>query len=323
MKAITYYRYGAPEVLQIEQLEKPAPSEDEVLIRTRVTTVTSGDWRARSLSVPRGLGWVARLIFGVFKPRQPILGSELSGVVESVGKNVTNFQVGDRVFVFTGARLGCYVEYKCMQADDNVVPVPGNFSFADAAALSFGGTTALDFFRKGKLKEGERILIIGASGCVGTLAIQLAKHRGAHVTGVCSGKNIELVASLGADEVIDYTRQDFSQTGQKYDVVMDTVGTAPYFESKKVLKRDGRLLLVMGGLSDMLRAPLVALMSQRRIVAGAAAERLDDMKELARLAEAGIIKPVIDRQFVPEEIADAHRRVDSGRKTGSVIVNWE
>ena len=323
MKAITYHRYGTPEVLQIEQLDKPTPNDDEVLIKTHATTVTSGDWRARSLEVPRGLGLVARLIFGVFKPRQPILGSELAGVVEAVSRNVTQFKVGDRVFVFTGARLGCYVEYKCMPANDNVVLIPDTFSFAEAAALSFGGTTVLDFFRKGKLKKGERVLINGASGCVGTTAIQLAKHMGAHVTGVSSGKNAELVESLGADEVIDYTKRDFSELGQKYDVVIDTVGTAPYFKSKKVLNPDGRLLLVMGGLSDMLRAPIVALTSKRRIVAGAAAERLDDMQQLAQLADAGKLKPVIDRQFAPEQIVEAHHYVDSGRKTGNVIINWQ
>ena len=323
MKAVVYTEYGPPDVLQFRDLARPVPKDNEVLIRTRATTVTSGDWRARSLEVPPGFGLIARLIFGVSKPRQTILGSELAGIVEAVGRDVTKFRVGDKVFAFTGSGLGCYAEYKCMPEDGNVVLMPVNLTFAEAAALSFGGTTSLDFFRKGELKEGEQVLINGASGGVGTMAVQLAKHFGAHVTGVSSGGNAELVKSLGADHFIDYTQQDFAKLGTKYDIIMDTVGTAPYSRSKACLKSNGRLLLVLGGISDMLRAPLVSMTSKRRIVAGAAAERLDDLQLLAQLATSEYLKPVIDRQYAVEQIVEAHRHVDSGRKKGNVAVLWE
>ena len=322
MKAVTYHQYGPPEVLQHQTLVKPVPGDDEVLIRTRATTVTSGDWRARSLDLPTGFGMIGRLMFGITRPRQIVLGSELSGEVVDVGKNVTRFREGDRVFIFSGARLGCYAEYKCMPEGGNIVAMPQNLGFGEAAALSFGGTTALDFFRKGKLKPGHRILVNGASGGVGTAAVQIAKHQGAHVTGVCSSGNAELVESLGADRVIDYTRQDFTQLDERYDIIMDTVGTAPWNRSKGALREDGRLLQVLGGVTDMLRMPWLSLTSRQRIVAGPAAERLDDMQHLAKLAAQGALKPVIDREYPVEQIVEAHRYVDSGRKRGNVVINW-
>ena len=322
MKAITCDRYGPPEVLQFEELAKPVPGDNEVLIRTHATTVTSGDWRARSLSMPPGFGLIARLIFGIRGPRQRVLGGELAGEVESVGKDVTSFQAGDRVFVFTGAKLGCYVEYMRIPEDGKIVRMPDNLTFGEAAALSFGGTTALDFFRKGQLQQGERVLINGASGGVGTTAVQLARHFGAHVTGVCSGRNTELVRSLGADKVIDYTQQDFAELDARYDIIMDTVGTAPWSKSRRSLSDDGRLLCVLGSMSDLLRAPLVALTSQRKIIAGPAAERLDDLHLLAELASCGALKPVIDRQYPIDQIVEAHRFVDTGRKAGNVVIQW-
>jgi NADPH:quinone reductase-like Zn-dependent oxidoreductase len=197
MKAIVYEKYGPPEVLQLKEVEKPTPENNEVLIRTRATTVTSGDWRVRSLNVPVGFGLITRLVFGVSRPRQPILGTELSGVVESVGKDVKNFKVGDQVFAFSDAAMGCYAEYKCMPQDGAIALKPSNLIYDEAAALSFGGTTALDFLRRGKLQSGEKVLINGASGGVGTAAVQLAKHFGADVTAVCSSSNAELVRSLG------------------------------------------------------------------------------------------------------------------------------
>lgn len=323
MKTVVYTEYGPPDVLRFEDIAKPVPNDNEVLIRTRATTVTSGDWRARSLEMPPGFSLIARLIFGISRPRQTVLGSELAGIVEAIGRDVTEFRVGDRVFAFTGSRLGCYVEYKCMSQDGNVVRMPANLTFAEAAGLSFGGTTSLDFFRKGALNGGEHVLINGASGGVGTMAVQLAKHFGACVTGVCSGANAELVESLGADQVIDYTQQDFARLDTKYDIIMDTVGTAPYPRSRACLKSDGRLLLVLGGISDMLRAPVVSMTSKHRIVAGAAAERLDDLQLLAQLVTSGNLKPVVDRQYAVEQIVEAHRHVDSGRKKGNVAVLWE
>lgn len=196
MNAIVYERYGPPDVLQLKEVEKPTPKNNELLIQIRATTVTSGDWRVRSLNVPAGFGIIMRVVFGVSRPKQPILGSELAGVIESVGKDVSKFKVGDPVVAFSDAAMGCHAEYKCMPEDGALAQKPSNLTFEEAAALSFGGTTALDFFRRGKLQSGERVLINGASGAVGTAAVQLAKHFGADVTGVCSAANVDLVRSL-------------------------------------------------------------------------------------------------------------------------------
>ncbi len=322
MRAIAYAQYGPPDVLRATTLIKPSPGPNEVLVRTHATTVTSGDWRARSFSMPPGFKLIARLMFGLTKPRQNVLGGELAGVVEAVGADVSQLQVGDRVFAFTGSALGCYVEYKCFPEDGLILRIPDNLSFEEAAALSFGGTTALDFFRKANLQEGESVLINGASGGVGTAAVQIAKHTGATVTGVCSGPNVSLVQSLGADRVIDYQSEDFASSSDKYDVIMDTVGTAPFSRSAPCLNESGRLLVVLGGLSDMLRIPWVAATSSKRIVAGAAAERRDDLLTLAELAKSEQFRPVIDRRYPVDQIVEAHRYVDSGRKKGNVIVLW-
>jgi NADPH:quinone reductase-like Zn-dependent oxidoreductase len=323
MKAIVYERYGPPDVLELKEVEKPIPKDNEVLIKIHATTVTSGDWRARSLDVPIGFGLISRLVFGISRPRQPILGTELAGEIESVGKDVTKFKVGDQVFAFSGARMGCYAEYKCMPEDGAVTLKPPNLTYDEAAAISFGGTTALNFFRRGKLQSGERVLVNGASGGVGTASVQLAKHFGADVTGVCSTTNVELVRSLGATHVIDYTKEDFTQNGETYDVIVDTVGTAPFSRSKDSLKEGGRLLLVLGGLPDMLQIPWVSITSSKKIIAGPAAERVDDLRFLAELAQTGKFRPVIDRRYPFEQIVEAHRYIDTGRKKGNVIITLE
>ena len=320
MKAVVYERYGPPEVLELKEVAKPTPKDNEVLIKTHATTVTSGDWRVRSLNVPAGFGLIMRLVFGISKPKQPILGSELAGVIESVGKDVRKFKVGDQVFAFSDASMGCHAEYKCMPQDGAVVLKPPSLSYDEAAALSFGGTTALDFLRRGKLQSGERILVNGASGGVGTAAVQLAEHFGADVTGVCSTANMELVRSLGASHVIDYTKEDFTQNGETYDVIVDTVGTAPFSRSKDSLKAGGRLLMVLAGLPDMLQIPWVSMTSSKKVIAGPVAVRAEDLRFLAGLAKAGEFKPVIDRRYPFEQIAEAHRYVDTGRKKGNVIV---
>jgi NADPH:quinone reductase-like Zn-dependent oxidoreductase len=320
MKAIVYERYGPPDVLELKELAKPTPKDNEVLIRTHATTVTSGDCRVRSLHMPVGFGLIARLLLGVSRPRQPILGSELAGKVESVGKDVNKFKVGDEVFAFTGARLGCHAEYKCMPEDGAVVLKPASLTFDEAAAISSGGTTALDFFRRAKLQSGEKVAVNGASGGVGTAAVQLAKHFGADVTGVCSTANMELVRSLGANHVIDYTKQDFTENGETYDVIVDTAGTAPFSRSKASLKERGRLLLVLSGLPDILQMPWVSMTSSKKVIAGPAAWRAEDLRFLAKLAEAGEFRPVIDRRYPFEQIAEAHSYVDTGRKKGNVII---
>ena len=326
MKAFTYDRYGPPEVLKLRDVPKPVPGDHEVLVRVRATTVTAGDWRVRSLDVPRGFGLLARLAMGFSRPRQPILGTELSGEIEAIGKAVTRFQVGDPVFGFTGMRMGCHAEYRCLpeeghgRKDEAVARKPANLGHEEAAALSFGGTTALSFLRKAKLQPGEKVLVVGASGGVGTAAVQLARHLGAHVTGVCSTANLDLVRSIGAERVIDYTREDFTRSGERYDVIVDTAGTAPFRRCEGSLVEGGRLLAVLAPLPELLRAPWVSLTTTKRIIGGNTSWGAEDLRFLASLAEAGHYRPVIDRRFRFEEMVEAHRHVDAGHKRGNVVV---
>ena len=320
MKAIIFEKYGLPEVLRLSTVAKPAPKPNEVLIKIYATTVTSGDCRVRALNVPTGFGLIMRLVFGWSTPKQPILGTELAGVIEATGKNVTKFKIGDAVFAFTDFGMGCYAEYKCMPEDALIQLKPANLSFDEAAALSFGGTTALDFFRRAKLKHGERVLINGASGAVGIAAVQIAKHFGAHVTGVCSTANMDLVKSIGADYVIDYTKENFANGTATYDVMMDTVGNAPFSRSKAVLKDGGRLLLVVADLLDMLHIAWVRLTSRKKIVAGPVAISAEDLRWLAEMAATGKFKTVIDRRYSLDQMAEAHCYVDTGRKRGSVVI---
>ena len=317
MKAVLYERYGPPEVLELREIPKPTPKDHEVLIKVHATTVTAADWRLRSLSAPKGFGFLMRLALGPSRPRRPILGTELSGEIESIGAAVSKFKVGDQVFAGV---LGSYVEYKCVHEDGPLALKPTNLGYEEAAALSLGGVTALTVVRKGRIQSAESVLINGASGAVGTAAVQLAKHHGARVTGVCSTANLELVRSIGAEHVIDYTREDFTRSGETYDVVVDNVGNAPFSRVRGSLKKGGRLLLVVGTLSDMLLAPLVSLGSGKRVLPVPARPRAEDLRFLASLAESGSFKPVIDRRYPLEQIVEAHRYVDTGRKRGNVVV---
>ncbi len=323
MKAIVCPRYGSPDVLELREIPKPTPRDHEVLIKVHATTVTSGDWRARTLNVPRGFGLISRLVLGISRPRQPILGTELSGEIESVGKAVGKFKVGDQVFANSGFSMGCYVEYKCMPEDGALALKPASLSYEEAAAISFGGTTALAFFRRAKIQSGDRVLINGASGGVGTAAVQLAKHFGAEVTGVCSTGNLELVKSIGADKVIDYTQEDFTRNGETYDIIVDTVGTAPFSRSKGSLRERGRLLLVVGTLPDTLQMLWVSMTSSKKVIAGPVGGGAEELRFLASLAESRQFKLVIDRRYPFEQIAEAHRYVDTGRKKGNVVITLE
>lgn len=323
MKAVVYRKYGGPEVLHFAELITPVPKDDELLIRIHATTVTAGDWRVRSLDVPKGFGLLSRLALGVTGPRQPILGTELSGVVTAVGKSVSKFKPDDAVFAFPGIRMGCHAEYRCMPEEGAVALKPVNLGHDQAAALSFGGTTALLFFRKAKLSAGEKVLVNGASGAVGTAAVLLAKHFGAEVTAVCSSANADLVQSLGADHIIDYTTEDFSRNGCVYDVIMDTAGTAPFARSSASLRDGGRLLLVLGGLRDLLSTPWIALTNSRKVIGSTAKATSSDLRFLADLAERGQFTPVIDRRYRFDEIVEAHRYVDTGRKKGNVVITLE
>jgi NADPH:quinone reductase-like Zn-dependent oxidoreductase len=321
MKAITYSEYGPPSVLHLTEIPKPKPKANEVLIRIHASTVTSGDWRARSLILPPGFGILGRLVFGIFGPRQPILGSELAGVIEAIGPAVTHFKVGDEVFAFTGAKMGCNAEYRTLPETAPIAIKPKNLSFEEAAALSFGGTTALDFLRdKGQVKRGEKVLIIGASGCVGSAAVQIAKYFGAEVTGVCSTSNVDLVRSVGADHIIDYTKEAFIRNGKTYDIIMNVNGAISFAQCEKSLNPGGRLLLVLGSFSQAMGREKPSKESGKKVIAGVAAERLADLQLLAQLAENGAFKPVIDRSYPLAQTADAHAHVDTGRKKGNVTI---
>ncbi|MCW5696080.1 MAG: NAD(P)-dependent alcohol dehydrogenase [Bauldia sp.] len=318
MKAVVAPRYGSPDVLRYVDLPKPSPKDGEVLVRIRATTVNSGDVRMRGLNVPRGLGPLVRLRMGITRPRQPVLGIDLAGEVESVGRAVTAFRPGDRVLGSPGFAFGCHAEYRCLPGDGTIVKIPDALSFEDAVALPFGGSTVLAFFRRAQLKPGETILVNGASGAVGTVAIQLAKHIGATVTAVASGRNADLVRSLGADDFIDYTTTDFAASGAKWDVIMDNVGNAPYARVKGALKPGGRFLLVIGGLGQMIGAGL----SKAIVTAGPEKDAVNARiyAELLRLWETGALRPVIGARFPLAQAADAHRLVDTGHKVGSVVL---
>lgn len=321
MKAIVYERYGGPEVLELREIETPEPKPREVRVRSLATTVTTGDWRVRSLALPPGFGPVGRLMFGLRRPRQTILGTELAGVVDAVGARVTRFKPGDSVVAVTGGRLGCHVEYKCLAEDAALILKPEALSFEEAAALGFGGLAALTFLRdKGRIRPGEAVLINGASGAVGSAAVQIAKHLGATVTGVASGASLELVRSLGADAAIDYTREDFRARGQVWDAILDAAGTVSIADARACLRERGRLLMVLTGLGGMLAGPLASRRGGRAFLSGTASERPEDLRALAHLAQAGAYRPVIDSVYPFERFREAHARVEAGHKRGNVVL---
>jgi NADPH:quinone reductase-like Zn-dependent oxidoreductase len=315
VRAAVCERYGPPEVVEIKEVPTPAPADGEVLIRSFATTVNSGDARLRALRVPRGLSLPVRLSSGLTKPRKAIFGFEVAGRIEAVGGGVAGLKPGDRVLGSRGFKFGCHAEYVAVAEDGAIAAIPETLGYEDAVALSFGGATAMDFFERGNLAEGESIVINGASGAVGAMAVQLAKHRGAEVTAVCSGANADLVRSLGADHVVDYATEDFTRSRQRYDVVMDNQGTAPYSRIKGSLKPGGRFLMVIGDLRQMLAATV-----QKATIGGTAAFSADRYRTLLSLAEQGTLKPVIDSVVPFEQIVEAHRRVDGGHKVGSVVV---
>lgn len=321
MKAAIFKQYGGPEVVSVGELPTPHPKDDELLIKVHATTVSSGDWRIRSLNVPTGFGILVRLAFGLIRPRNPVLGTELAAEVVSTGRNVVSFNAGDSVLAFPGAQAGAHAEYIVMKEDAPIALKPENLSYEEAAALSFGGTTALDFLKhKAGIKPGDKVLINGASGAVGSAAVQLAKYFGAEVAAVSSSANQGLVKTLGADQFIDYTKEDFTQLGQRWDIIMDAVGNAPWSRVRPVLKENGRLLMIVAGLWETVKAPVISCKGSKQAISGTAAERPEDLRFLAELAEKGVFKPVIDRCYSLDEIVDAHTHVDSGRKRGNVVV---
>jgi NADPH:quinone reductase-like Zn-dependent oxidoreductase len=321
MKAAVCTRYGPPEVVRIQEVPTPAPADDEVLIEAEATTVNSGDARMRALRVPRGMRVPVRLKVGMTGPKQPVFGFDTAGRVEAVGSAVTRFRPGDRVLASRGFDFGCHADRVVVGEQAAIAPIPDGLTSQDAVALSFGGTTARFFFERGRLAAGESVLVNGASGAVGTMAVQLAKHLGAEVTGVCSGANAELVASLGADHVIDHTAEDFTRNGRRYDVIMDNHGNAPYSRVKGSLAPGGRFLMVIGDLWQM-----IAASRQKAVIGGTppdAATWAESYRALLTLAEGGELRPVIDSVLPFDQIVDAHRRVDTGHKVGSLVLTFD
>ena len=322
MKAIVYTEYGPPEVLQLKEVAKPTPKDDEVLIKVHAATVTSGDVNMRGFTfVPKGFGPLPRLMFGIRRPRKPILGTEVAGEIEAVGKDVTLFKLGDRVFGIGSSVIGAYAEYVCRPEDGPRVRMPADTTYEEAAPLAGGAGTALYFLRdKASVQSGQKILIYGASGGVGTAAVQLAKYYGAEVTGVCSTANLELVKSLGADKVVDYTKEDFTENGETYDIIYDAVGKLPFAKCKSSLKDNGIYLDGASGPSGFARMGWTSIVGGKRVFAGTPAERKEELNFLKELVEAGKLKAVIDRSYPLEQTAEAHRYVDKGHKKGNVVI---
>lgn len=315
MPAVVYEQYGAPDVLHLKQVSKPTPKPNEVLIKIHATTVTSGDWRLRA-----GDPYVIRLIFGFFKPGNPILGHELAGVVEAVGENVTKFKVGDRVFGSTGFGSGTYAEYICMKETGGLSVMPNNINFDQAAAVPVGALTALHFLKQVDIKPGKKVLIYGASGSVGSFAVQIAKYFGAHVTAVCSTGNIQMVKDLGADAVIDYTKTDIFQSGQQYDVVFDCVDKMSLSASLKLVAKGGAFVSV--GANPVLFANQFfnGLLGRPKVLTGTSKDSATDMALIKDLIEQGHITPAIDRTYPLAEIPQAHAYVQQGHKKGNVVI---
>ncbi len=323
MKAAVYERYGPPEVLKIKDIEKPIPGDREVLIRIHATTVTAECPKQRGLTFPLLLRIPFGLMFGFTKPRKQILGFEFAGEIEAIGSRVEHFKPGDNVYGYTGLSFGAYAEYKCMPENGLVARMPSNLDYEEAAAITNGALTALVFLKKkGRIQRGENVLIYGASGAVGTASVQLAKYFGATVTGVCSTRNVELVRSLGADHVVDYTKEDFTQLGETYDVIFDTVGKTSLTRCKNLLNKGGRYLLTEFGPSAIVQMLWTSVAGSKRVI-GAASNmswETKDLHFLNELIEGARFKPVIDRCYPLEHIREAHRYVEQGRKTGNVVI---
>lgn len=315
MKAAVYNQYGSPEVLQVKEVAKPAPKDNEILLRIKATAVNSGDVRLRKADP-----FAVRLFFGLLKPKKNILGSVFSGEVERVGKEVKLFKAGDRVFGHTDMSFGAYAEYICLPENGSLALKPAGISHSEAAAIPFGAVTALHFIKKAAIKPGQKVLIVGASGAVGSAAVQLAKSFGANVTAVCSTGNMDLVKNIGADKVIDYTKEDFARNGETYDVIFDTVNTISVTRSLNSLAENGIMILSAAGMKEMRQGLWISATGSRKVLTGVISHNAQDIVFLKQLIEAGKFKPVVDTIYPLEQIAQAHAYVEKGHKKGNVVI---
>ena len=324
MKAVLWTKYGPPDVLQLREVEKPTPKDNDVLTRVRATTVSAGDCQIRGLNVPILFQIPIRLFIGLARPKRiTILGQELAGEIEAVGKDVTRFRQGDQVFAWTAFRLGAYAEYVCLSEIGVLAKKPSNMTFEEAATLPIGGLEAVYFMRRGNIQSGQKVLINGASGSIGTFAIQIAKHFGAEVTGVGSTGKLDFIRSLGADHVIDYSREDFTRNGQTYDVIFDVIGKSPFSRSMRALTPNGRYLISNPRLSQTVLRRWASRRSSKQVISWAdrsASEIRDDLDFLKELIEAGKIKAIIDRCYPLEQMAEAHHYVERGHKKGNIVI---
>ena len=323
MKAVLHTHYGSPDLLEFREVDKPTPKANEVLIAIHATTVSTGDCNVRNFTfVTKSMRPIAKLMFGIGKPwKKRVLGTELAGEVEGAGKDVTRFKTGDRVVASTGMAGGGHAQYACLPETGAVVIKPDSLTGEEAVAIPFGANTALYYLRDlGKIQAGQDVVIIGASGAIGSAAVQLAKHFGATVTGVCSGANVELVKSLGADTVIDYTREDFTRNGRTYDLIFDVVGATTFDRCQHSLKPDGVFLQNIMELSDVVRALWTSVTGGKKIKGGVAIGNQKGMRLIAELAAAGTLKPVIDRSYPLEQLAEAFKYVERGHKKGNIVI---
>jgi NADPH:quinone reductase-like Zn-dependent oxidoreductase len=321
MKAIVLTKYGPPEVLQLKEVEKPTPKDNEVLIKIRAATATGGDCEVRRFKI-HILFWLPlRILIGIRKPRKNfILGQELAGEIEAVGKAVTRLNKGESIFGTPGISFGAYAQYICLPETRMLAIKPANMSYEEAAVVPMGGYNALHFLRKANIQRGQKVLIYGASGSIGTMAVQLAKYLGADVTGVCSTTNLAMVKSLGADKVIDYTKEDFTQSDEIYDVIFDVPGKSPFSASLRSLKKNGMYVLANPSLLNMIRGLWTSMTSSKKVIFELASEKIEDLSYLKELIEAGKLKTVIDRCYPLEQTAEAHRYVEKGHKKGNVVI---
>jgi NADPH:quinone reductase-like Zn-dependent oxidoreductase len=323
MKAIVWTKYGSPDGLQLKEVEKPTPKDNEVLIKVHATTVTAGDAEIRGLNFPVWFVLPIRLYMGLRRPRNRILGQELAGEIEAIGNDVRQFRIGDLVFGTTGMGFGAYAEYIRLPEKSStgvLAAKPANMSFEEAAAVPTAALEALHFLRQAHIRSGQTVLINGAGGSIGTFAVQLAKSFGAEVTGVDSTGKLDMLRSLGADHVIDYTQEDFTNGVQTYDVIFDVVGKASFSRSVRSLKQHGYYLLGNAGLSQRVRGRWTSMTSSKKVIVGTASQASEDLIFLKGLIEAGKLKSVIDRRYSLDQTADAHRYVDTGHKKGNVVI---